>query len=252
MVSMIRADLLKIQKRAIGWVMLAISFLLVTLIMLLMSLQSGTASAQLSGFPGGLRTGPHIIAESLGTFLVIIFSASLVGSEYHYDTWKNLLTRYPGRIAFILSKWITLAIAIGIGMTLLALWSQILNWLLGPGQTQAISLGAVLLELLVHALMLLGSGTVALLGVVAFRSTFAGIITGITWLLLDGIAGAVTFVPGAVKRCLFSPAGNSLLAHIQGSATDCAVPWHLLVVSMYLVIPVILAAYIFHQRDVTG
>jgi hypothetical protein len=137
-------------------------------------------------------------------------------------------------------------------MTLLALWSQILNWLLGPGQTQAISLGAVLLELLVHALMLLGSGTVALLGVVAFRSTFAGIITGITWLLLDGIAGAVTFVPGAVKRCLFSPAGNSLLAHIQGSATDCAVPWHLLVVSMYLVIPVILAAYIFHQRDVTG
>jgi len=252
MFSMIRADLLKIQKRAIGWVMLAISFLLVTLIMLLMSLQSGTASEQLSGFPGGLLTGPQIIAESLGTFLVIIFSAGLVGSEYHYDTWKNLLTRYPGRTAFILSKWITLAITIGIGVTLLALWSQILNWLLGANRTQTTTLGAVVLELLVYMLVLLGSGTVALLGAVGFRSTFAGIITGITWLVLDGIAGAVTFVPDAVKRYLFSPTGNSLLAHIQGAAIDNNVAWHLLVMSIYLIIPIILAAYIFHQRDVTG
>jgi ABC-type transport system involved in multi-copper enzyme maturation permease subunit len=252
MFSMIHADLLKVQKRAIGWIMLTISFLLVTLIMLLMSMQSGTASEQLSSFPGGLLTGPQIIAESLGTFLVIIFSASLVGSEYHYATWKNLLTRYPGRVAFILSKWVTLAIAIGAGVTLLALWSQLLNWLLGAGRTQTMGLGAVLLELLVHALILLGSGTVTLLGVVGFRSIFAGMITGITWLVLDSIAGAVTFVPNAVKRYLFSPAGNGLLAYIRGSTRDVDMAWTLLTISMYLILPITLAAYIFHQRDVTG
>lgn len=254
MISMLCADLLKLRKRAIGWVMLAISLLLATLIMLLMAWQNGMAHTQLAGFPRGLLTGPTIVEESLGTFMAIILSAKLVGSEYQYDTWKILLTRYPGRSAFVLSKWMTLALALGFAMIVLAFWSQGLSWLLGAGSNlaQHQPLGVVLLELLVRTTILMTSGTVALFGVILFRSTFAGIATGITWLLVDAIASAVTVVPAGIKRCLFSPVEHNLLAYLHGQAGDSPLAWCLCLLGLYLVVPLGLAMYMFHQRDVTG
>jgi ABC-type transport system involved in multi-copper enzyme maturation permease subunit len=61
--------------------------------------------------------------------MMIVFGATLVGSEYGFDTWKNLLTRRPGRAAFILSKWIVLVLALLIATVVLPIWAQALGFL---------------------------------------------------------------------------------------------------------------------------
>lgn len=256
MVSMIRADLLKTRKRWLAWALLAISLVLITLVMIMLMTQNGGTNGQFAptGFPAGLLIGPQIIDESLGSFMAIILGASLVGSEYSYDTWKYLLIRHPGRVSFMISKWVTLSLTVAIGMVLVALWSQMLGLVFGPtsGTNQSPGPGLVLLELAVRTLVLIVQGTIALLGAVALSSTVAGIITGICWLLLDGIATAVPFVPAVLKGYLFSPVKGHMLAHIHGQAAAADVVPSLLVAGAYLVVSLVLAGYIFQRRDITS
>src|SRR5437870_1364044 len=107
MISLLRADLFKTRKRAMGWVMLAITALTIVLIMLNSALQD--PSHVTYAFPGGLLQVGAIL-PLLGVLVMILLGATAVGSEYGYDTWKNLLVRRPGRVVFILSKWLTLVV----------------------------------------------------------------------------------------------------------------------------------------------
>ncbi len=254
MVALIQADLLKTRKRPMGWVMLGIGLVLITIIMIVIAFQSGTDQDAIMTmrFPNGLLFGPQIFARSLGTFLVIIFSASLVGNEYGYDMWKNLLIRYPERTFFIVSKWLTLVLTITPGMLAMALWSQILGLVMGMGgQGEVLSLTTVVLEIGLYTLLLIAMGSMALLGTVALRATVAGIIVGVMWTMLDGIAATVPFVPEVLQPYLFSPIQTNLLAHIYGQPATISAIWSLFILGGYLVVPVVLAALIFRQRDIT-
>ncbi len=117
MFSLLQADLLKTRKRAMGWVMLVLMVFFIGLVMILSALTSPATITY--AFPYGLLAEGQTI-NSLGALMMVIFGATLVGSEYGYDTWKSLLTRYHGRVAFMLSKWLTLLIAIGLGLVLLS------------------------------------------------------------------------------------------------------------------------------------
>lgn len=175
-----------------------------------------------------------------------------MGNEYGYDMWKNLLIRYPERTFFIVSKWVTLMLTITLGMLGMALWSQILGLVTGmDGQGEVLSLTTIVLEIGLHTLLLITMGSIALLGTVALRSTVAGIIVGIMWMMLDGIAAAVPFVPEILKLYLFSPIQTNLLAHIHGQPATVSVAWSLFILGSYLIVPVALAALIFRQRDIT-
>lgn len=254
MVALIQADLLKTRKRLMGWVIFSIGLVLITIIMIVMAFQPGTAqdAGMTMRFPNGLLFGPQIFAQSLGTFLAIIFSASLVGNEYGYDMWKNLLIRYSERTFFIVSKWVTLVLTITLGMLGMAFWSQILGLVTGMGsQGEVLNLTTIVLEIGLHTLLLIAIGSIALLGTVVLRSTVAGIIIGIMWTMLDGIAAAVPFVPEVLKLYLFSPIQTNLLAHIHSQPTMVSAAWSLFILGSYLVVPVALAALIFRQRDVT-
>ncbi len=254
MVALIQADLLKTRKRPMSWVMFGIGLVLITIIMIVMAFLSGTDqdTGMTMRFPNGLLFGPQFFAQSLGTFLAIIFSASLVGNEYGYDMWKNLLIRYPNRTFFIVSKWVTLVLTITLGMLGMALWSQILGLVTGMGgQGEVLSLTTIVLEIGLHTLLLITMGSIALLGTVALRSTVAGIIVGIMWMMLDGIAAAVPFVPEILKLYLFSPIQTNLLALIHGQPATVGAAWSLFILGSYLIVPVALAAWLFRQRDVT-
>src|SRR5438874_330817 len=86
MISLLRAELFKTRKRAMGWVMLALTALAIVLVMLNSALQD--PSHVTYAFPGGLLQVGAIL-PLLGVLVMIFVGATAVGSEYGYDTWKN-------------------------------------------------------------------------------------------------------------------------------------------------------------------
>jgi ABC-type transport system involved in multi-copper enzyme maturation permease subunit len=248
MFSLLQADLLKTRKRAMGWVMLALMILFVGLVMILSAL---TSPAEVTyAFPGGLLAAGQTI-NSLGALLMVIFGATLVGSEYGYDTWKSLLTRYHGRVAFILSKWLTLLIALGLGLLILVLLAQGLGLVLEAtqhltGTAAPLSVGAVLLLLLTQLLTPLAAGSFGILGAVIGRSSVAGIIAGIAWLLGDALLASF------FQSASFSVHVSVLQAHITGMPAPIPTLVSLFAVAFFLVVPLAVAAIIFQRRDMVG
>ncbi|HEY6411971.1 MAG TPA: ABC transporter permease, partial [Ktedonobacteraceae bacterium] len=239
----------KTRKRAMGWVMLGIMALTIALVMLNSALQN--PSHVTYAFPAGLLQVGAVL-PLLGVLVMIILGATAVGSEYGYDTWKNLLVRRPGRVPFILSKWLTLVVVIGLGLVVLLPWAQAVGLALdaalrlrdGAALPQ---FGTVLLLLPTQALAPLVAGSFAIMGAVIGRSSVAGIIAGIVWFIGDEILSAV-----------LQPASLSVALRIlQAQINGLAVPGLYeavasLTVAFYLIVPIAVAAIIFRQRDMVG
>ena len=248
MFSLLQADLLKTRKRAMGWVMLAITALTIALVMIFTAL--GSPAKVIYAFPSGLLAAGSTIT-SLGALMMVIFGATLVGSEYGYDTWKSLLTRYPGRAVFILSKWLTLLIAIAIGLVILVLLAQGLGLVLEAirhltGTGTSVSFGALLLLLLMQILAPLAAGSFGMLGAVIGRSSVAGIIAGIIWIIGDQLLASF-FQPASLSVHV-----SVLQAYITGILVPVPAFVSLFAVTFYLVVPIAVAAIIFRQRDMVG
>lgn len=264
MISLVRADLFKLRKRMMGWVMLIIIALFVPLQMLPSALLTPTKVNY--AFPGTLLQG-LVPVPFVGILITIILGATLIGSEYSYDTWKNLLTRRQGRVPFILSKWLVLIAAIVIGLIVLVplglalgLIFQATMHLTGPAVP--LSLAGVLVLILLQTVVPLAAGSIAVLGAVLGRSGVAGIIAGIVWFLVDSLVGGVLPVAsltssiGVVQAQLTGVVMNSngsvVAAHLSSSMSGllAIIPW--LVVVFYLVVPVAVAAFLFRRRDMVG
>lgn len=252
MLSLVQADLFKTRKGATVWVLLMVLLLQLGVQMLLEALIEPTKVTY--GFPDALLVVGSGMS-TLGALLLVIYGATLVGGEYGYDTWKNLLTRHSGRVVFILSKWATLLIAFVLGMLVLLLVAQGLGWVLAStlalrGTPVPASAGAVLLLVGAQTLAALVAGGFGIMGAVIGRSSVAGIITGLAWFMADAIGGP--YLPGASKLASFSVASSSLQAHLMGAVAPFALFPSLLVVGIYLVVPIAVAACIFRQRDMVG
>jgi ABC-2 type transport system permease protein len=264
MVSLVRADLFKLRKRAMGWVMLSIIAVFVILEMLSFALVApGSVNY---AFPGGFLEGlaPFPI---VGTFIMIVLGAMIIGSEYGYDTWKNLLIRRAGRTSFILSKWLALFVAIGIGLIVLLPLGQLVGLILDgtlhlAGPTVSLSLESALAIILMQSLLPLVAGTVALVGAVIGRSSVAGIVIGIAWFSIDSVVGgfvplaslsnATVFLQGRLTGIAMSSSGNISPLHLPN---DLLGPLGLVpfgVVVFYLIVPITVAAIVFRKRDMLG
>jgi ABC-type transport system involved in multi-copper enzyme maturation permease subunit len=260
MLSLLRADMFKTRKRPMGWIMLGISLALVAATMTI------TASipeirdqvTPTFSYPSGLGIGLGSQGiGNLGELMMIVLGASLVGLEYRFDTWKNLMTRRPGRVPFVLSKWATMVVAVLIAAITIPLWSQGLGLLLKPASVAALpaGLGDVLLGIGVRALSLVVAGSIGMLGAVVGRSTTAGIVLGIVWTIVEQLASALLQLTERfawISGGLFTTAQTSLQQHIDNQPAELGLLHSGLVMTAYLVIPLAIAAYIFRQRDMAG
>src|SRR5258706_5021915 len=143
MLPLLRADLFKLHKSWIMWMLWSIMLLFVIGYMLLEVLVEPSRVA--FPFPSGMLT-VGMIMQGLGIFLLIFFCAQMVGNEFAYDTWKNLLPRHPGRVGFIVSKWLTSVFAIVTGLLLMLLGAVLMGFLLQAtfhltGSVDSLSLG---------------------------------------------------------------------------------------------------------------
>ncbi len=263
MTSLLRADLLKLRKRPMGWVMLIIIALFVPLLMLPSAfLSPGNVNyAFPAGFLEGLTPLPFV-----GTFIMIVLGAMLVGTEYGYDTWKNLLIRRPGRTPFILSKWSMLVVATGVGLIVLLPLGQLIGWIVDAalhlsGPAVSLSPGSALLLILLQTLLPLIAGSIALMGAVIGRSSVAGIVIGIAWFLADSLLGglllaslssSIGVLQAQITGVALSNNGSIAQVHLGGALAGLQwiVPGLLLVA--YLVIPIAIAAFLFRRRDMLG
>lgn len=264
MIALLRADLFKTRKRAMGWVMLIIIALFVPLQML--STAFLIPSRVNYSFPGVLLQGLDPV-PFVGVLMLIILGSVVVGSEYGYDTWKNLLTRRAGRVPFIISKWLVLIVAIAIGLAVLLPLGLALGLALNAtlhltGPTVPLSLGDVVLMILLQILIPLVAGSIAIMGAVIGRSSVAGIIVGIAWFLVDSLLGGV-FQPASftssvgmlqaqLTGVVQSSNGSVALAHFSGAMAGPLGIIPGLIVVAYLVIPIAIAAYLFRRRDMLG
>jgi ABC-type transport system involved in multi-copper enzyme maturation permease subunit len=257
MTSLLRADLLKTGKRPMGWSMLGSSLALLTLFMVVVAYvvpADGPVPINFR-YPQGLLVGPSILNQ-FGPLLMIVFGASLIGTEYRFDTWKNLLTRRAGRVPFIVSKWITLLIAVVLGIVVVSVWSQGLGALLGAeSSTNTMSLNSVLAQIGVYGLSWLVAGTIGMLGAVLGRTTVAGIILGVVWLIGEGIAAPLVQLSERVAWIgdgLFTNASASLLSYASDAPARFSLLHSGIVAVAYLIIPMVIAAYVFGKRDMAG
>jgi ABC-type transport system involved in multi-copper enzyme maturation permease subunit len=210
----------------------------------------GEAEVASFAFPNGLLVGAQVLTQ-LGGLMLLVFGATLVGSEYGFDTWKNVLTRRPGRASFILSKWVVMALALLIGAIVLPAWAQALGLAFGgmlpeaPGA--AAPLSVALLQVALSALAPLVAGTIGMLGAVLGRSSVSGIVAGITWMIADAVLAQ--FLPGWLKLASFTIANAGLGANLVGAQAPFGLLPSLLVVIAYVIVPLGLAAYLFRARD---
>ncbi|MGH2495870.1 MAG: ABC transporter permease [Ktedonobacteraceae bacterium] len=264
MVSLVRADLFKLRKRAMGWVMLVIVAAFAVLEMLSFAIIS-PGSVNYS-FPGGFVEGLAPV-PIVGTFVLIVLGAMLIGSEYGYDTWKNLLIRRAGRAFFILSKWLSLLVATGVGLIVLLALGQLTGLLLDgalhlAGPALSLSPGGVLIIILMQALVPLVAGTVALMGAVIGRSSVAGIVIGIAWFSIDSLLGALfplasvnsatIFIQARLAGVAMASNGSIDPVHLPGALQGPLGLFPIAVVVFYLVVPVAVAVIVFRQRDMLG
>lgn len=256
MLSLVRAELFKLGKRPMGWLMLGASVALVTAGLGLIAVVSRQSATPFGGFPSGLLAGPQLIAQSLGTLFMLALGASLVGSEYGYDTWKNLLSRHARRAPFIIAKWLVLVVALVLGASVIAVWSQGLTLaartLLEMMPAPEPGLGQVLLQIGAVIWFLAIAGSLGLFGATLARSTVGGIVIGFVWMTLDGIIEMIPQAPAWLKGVLLAPSIANLNAAISGQ--PLAYPWwqSLLVLTVYLLAPLAAAILIFRRRDMLG
>ncbi|GAB4201237.1 MAG: ABC transporter permease subunit [Roseiflexaceae bacterium] len=141
MLHLIRAEWLKLTRRPLTWVLLAVFLLLLLLqslsqfVFVLMGpglvqpLQYAEFQRR-AVFPGLFgAVFSHI--NGLGGIFAVILAAGAMGSEYSWGTLRTHLARYPARPAFLLAKIITLLLLLLVAMLIALAVGALLGLLLG-------------------------------------------------------------------------------------------------------------------------
>jgi ABC-2 type transport system permease protein len=278
MIASMRAELLRLGKWPVTWVIIGI--------WLTLNLSFGYLFDYLS-YRDAVGGGDQRVADALlaqlslaevpstmvtglpmfGGALVLILAALATGSGYGWSTWRTVFTQGPGRLSALGGTMLALAVLLAVAavLTLLAdlaasavvmtVAAQQLTW---PGLAAlAEGLGAALLIIAMWA----AAG--ALVGIVA-RSPALSVGLGLVWLLvvenlLRGVASllgpleSVTDVlPGSAAGSLAGALGaatESELGGAPGVLTVLTGAESIALLSAYLVVLVTVAALLMSRRD---
>lgn len=271
MFGLMRAEWMKVTRqgttKTLVGLLLAISLLAVIGIASTVTgtapLQSRQAAYARLDFPGGILTGVELI-DSIGFFIVAIFFASVVGSEYSLDTWKNLLIRRDARGRFLGAK-LTI---VGLAMVGIFIVTTIVTQLLALAAHAFVSDSATSAGLksipmsndqFFHSLWITSASLLinyAIIGVVATmvtiigRSTVAGILLSLVWSIGDSI---ITRLMPSVGDLTLSNNLASLSKHLDVAGSGAMPLWqNLVVIGAYFIIPLVVAVVVFRRRDMAG
>jgi len=212
MLNLIRAEWLKLTRRPLTWVLLAVFLgllvlqLLAQFVFLQLAASLGLASdqatfgAQLAEwqrrtvFPGLLgAVFGHI--NGLGGVFAVILTAGAMGSEYSWGTLRTQLARHPARSRYLLGKLATLLALLVVAMVITLLLGAALGGLLGAlvgnvGVIDASDLLVLPLAILRALYVLLPYVLLTLCLTIVGRSLLVGVAGGLLYLVFEAGFGA--------------------------------------------------------------
>jgi ABC-type transport system involved in multi-copper enzyme maturation permease subunit len=228
MLNLVRAEWLKLTRRPLTWVLLAV-FLGLLLLQILaqfvivhlagnIGLGGDTTvfGAQLeemrrrSAFPG-LFGGVFGHINGLGGVFAVILTAGAMGSEYSWGTLRTQLARYPARGRYLIAKLVTLLALLVVAMLLALLLGSAVGGALGALVGRMGALGvrdiAVLPLAILRALyILLPYVLLTLCFTIIGRSLLVGVAGGLLYLVFE--AGFGTFAAfarfGGLWRAIYN------------------------------------------------
>jgi ABC-2 type transport system permease protein len=225
MLNLMRAEWLKLAKRPLTWILLAIFLGLLVLQILsqfviahlseLLAVGGGQASpaAQLEEwrrrtvFPGLFGSVfSHI--NSLGGIFAVILAAGAMGSEYSWGTLRTQIARYPSRTRYLIAKLLTLLALLIVAMLLALLLGAATGAGLGllidnASLPSAADLALLPLAILRALYVLLPYVLLTLCFTVIGRSLLVGIAGGLLYLVFEagfGTLATLQVLGGAWER----------------------------------------------------
>lgn len=267
MVNLLRSEIFRAQKRFQSWLLLAIILvgeiaLYGTMVIVSLVRSDPDSVNRNIQLPKIYDTG-LIIVNLVGTILVTIFAASLMGNEYSWNTLRPLLARSKSRASLLTAKWLTSLFYV-LGLTIAGIVAVYGLSMLGAaivGVDTGFSGSAV-----VDAIEVAGRYSVALLPYAALgmfmavltRSNTAGIALSIALLLLEpalfAALGALSDVFDTVQKgglswnadrlTRFGDAGSDVTASQALNSAG--------VLAIWVVLFVVISYRVFTRRDVTS
>ncbi len=264
--NLLKSEVFRSRKRAQTWIMLAIVLGLVLL------LYGGlTIAAFVRSDPSGVEEALQlseihdtglVVVSLIGTIIAVVFSSSLMGSEYGWNTMRPLLTRAKRRSDLISAKWMTAALYVGLVSLIsvvITMAAAIVSTAITGGETSlsgSIVTDAVFVTIRL-AMNLLPYAAIAFFLALLLRSNAAGIAIGIATAFIEPIIfallGALSDVFKSIQKGgiswntdrVFRFGGdNDVLARDAWISAG--------VLSIWIAALVVLSLWIFNRRDVTS
>jgi ABC-type transport system involved in multi-copper enzyme maturation permease subunit len=205
----------------------------------------GLASGSVNGFAS--------VGNFLGIIALCVFAAQ-TAQEYTYGTLRNLLVRQPSRMKILFGKFISMAFFALIMITIAALLSIAISYVLAPGAKVDTALwftsagfDAIFTTFVNVAISVVAFGIVGMVLGLLLRSPISAISLGVLWILI------VEVLLMAVKNSLQSwLPGAQLSAIASGGAVDLTYKHALTVGGLYVAVGAIVASVLFVRRDVAN
>jgi ABC-type transport system involved in multi-copper enzyme maturation permease subunit len=205
----------------------------------------GLASGSVNGFAS--------VGNFLGIIALCVFAAQ-TAQEYTYGTLRNLLVRQPSRMKILIGKFISMALFALIMITIAALLSIAISYVLAPGAKVDTDLwftsagfDAIFTTFVNVTISVVAFGIVGMVLGLLLRSPISAISLGVLWILI------VEVLLMAVKNSLQSwLPGAQLSAIASGGAVDLTYKHALTVGGLYVAVGAIVASVLFVRRDVAN
>jgi ABC-2 type transport system permease protein len=284
--KIIRAELLKLRKRSLTWILLYVLIGIMILLHLLLYLVSkislpgpaGTRVGNLETLLGLPMSIPFAltILSSFGAVLAVILVASSIGNEYNWRTIRLALISCEGRFKFLGAKLISIGIYVVIGMVIGVATGFIMGLITkaigGNAFDFSFATGAYLWDQFLQFwrtfFIILPFTMLGFLFALVGRSAMPGIAIGIGILFLEpiitslmGLAGGwVTRIPdylfnanvNAINALNNLPIPGGFAGGVANASQMPSVTHAFVVLSVYIVVCAGVAFYLFRKRDVIG
>ncbi|MDP8905539.1 MAG: ABC transporter permease [Chloroflexota bacterium] len=193
--SLLRAELLKMHRRAMTYVLLAVLIGAMAFVILVVGLLVGALFRSLDdgqATPGNFDLLPaaySVVGEfvfGLGSLLAIIYGGAIVGGEYSWGVLRNPIARGESRTSYMMAKATAMGIVISIGAVVAFVAGVLMVLLVAAvsripvGDVFAIDgLAGLARALMVGVPVLLERAAIGFLVAVLMRSQVAGIVVAV-------------------------------------------------------------------------
>jgi len=215
--------------------------------------RGSTISRQVLGLASGSVNGFSSVGGFLGIIALCVFAAQ-TAQEYTYGTLRNLLIRQPSRMKILVGKLISMALFALVMITIAAVVSIAISYILAPGAKvntdlwfTSDGLDAIFTTIVNVTISVVAFGIVGMVLGLLLRSPISAISFGVLWLLI--VENLLIAVKNSLQNWL---PGAQLSGIASGGLVDLTYKHALTVGGLYVAVGAIVASILFVRRDVAN